>query len=41
MAPGWAYFVEESNYQKYIKDYIDATEVFAFFIQYLVLISSF
>jgi hypothetical protein len=28
LAPGWAYFVEEENYQNFIKDYIDEPEVY-------------
>ena len=28
LAPGWAYFVEEENYQEFIKDYIDQPEVY-------------
>lgn len=28
LAPGWAYFVEEENYQTFIKDFIDEPEVY-------------
>ena len=35
IAPGWAYFVEEENYQNFIKDYIDQPEVY-----FLVILSS-
>jgi len=28
LAPGWAYFVEEENYQAFIKDFIDEPEVY-------------
>ena len=28
LAPGWAYFVEEENYQSFIKDYVDESEVY-------------
>jgi hypothetical protein len=31
LAPGWAYFVEEENYQTFIKDFIDETEVYFLF----------
>jgi hypothetical protein len=27
LAPGWAYFVEEENYQAFIKDFVDEPEV--------------
>ena len=27
LAPGWAYFVEEETYQRFIKDFIDQPEV--------------
>jgi hypothetical protein len=33
LAPGWAYFVEEENYQNFIKDYIDEPEVY-FFVKF-------
>jgi hypothetical protein len=31
LAPGWAYFVEEENYQEFIKDYVDQPEVYLLF----------
>jgi hypothetical protein len=34
MAPGWAYFVEEKDYQAFIKDYVDEPEVYCLFILY-------
>lgn len=27
LAPGWAYFVEEDNYQEFLKDFVDEPEV--------------
>ena len=27
LAPGWAYFVEEEDYQAFIKDFVDESEV--------------
>jgi hypothetical protein len=27
LAPGWAYFVKEEEYQDFLKDYIDQPEV--------------
>jgi hypothetical protein len=28
IAPGWVYFVEEEDYQAFLKNYIDQPEVF-------------
>ena len=28
LAPGWAYFVEEENYQSFIKDFVDKPEIY-------------
>jgi hypothetical protein len=34
LAPGWAYFVEEKDYQAFIKDYVDEPEVCRLLIVY-------
>lgn len=36
LAPGWAYFVEENNYQAFIKDFIDQPEVYYLFISFFL-----
>ena len=36
LAPGWAYFVKEKNYQSFIKEYVDESEVY--FQVYVLLI---
>ena len=39
LAAGWAYFVEENNYQTFIKDFVDQPEVCYFFILSNILIN--